>query len=70
MSLESRLKESIMKHAEDVKPDARTWPVIEKRIARGRRIAVIVSTVSVAVLIAAAALITPHLVDRKPEGFA
>ena len=31
MSFESQLKETFMKHAEDVRPDTHSWPVIEKR---------------------------------------
>ena len=34
MSIEQDLKETFMKHAEDVRPDVQSWPAVEKKVRR------------------------------------
>ena len=69
MSFESQLKETFMKHADDVRPDTQSWPVIEKRVVRRHRAGMFATAASVAALIAVTAIVTPRLVARKPSGF-
>lgn len=70
MSLEQDLKETFMKHAEDVRPDTQSWPAVEKKVRRAHtQRVVLVSTLAVAA-IAAAAVVLPRLgTTTKPHGF-
>jgi hypothetical protein len=65
MNLEDKLKETFMKHAEDVKPDAGSWDGVETKLRRAHYARVVmVSTLTVAA-IAAVAIVLPQLRSTK-----
>ena len=65
MNLEDKIKESLMKHAEDVRPDVTSWDAVEGKLRRAHYARVVmVSTLTVA-LIAAAAVVIPRLGTTK-----
>jgi hypothetical protein len=67
MNLEDQIKETLMKHAADVRPDAGSWDGVETKVRRAHyaRVA-FVSTLTVA-LIAAAAIVLPRLGSETPK---
>ncbi len=65
MSLENDLKETFMKHAEDVRPDVQSWPTVEKKVRRGHTARVVTSSTLTVALIVAAAIVLPRLASNK-----
>jgi hypothetical protein len=69
MSFEQDLKETFMRHADEVRPDTDSWPVIEKKVLRSNYARAVAGSASLIAVIVAAVLISPHLIDHKSKGF-
>ena len=61
MSFEQDLKETFMRHAEDVRPDTESWPAVEKKVRRNHYARTVTASVATVALIAAAAILLPRI---------
>jgi hypothetical protein len=70
MSLEQDLKETFMRHADDLRPDVESWPTVEKKVRRAHAQRITLASAAVVALIAATAIFVPRLGNTSaPHGF-